>query len=143
MRETFEMGIDKMEELYLPNFKTFIYFDRPDKDERVNFYDERKELLDCFYKNDNDLKELLCYIQGIRDGVDLFSLFCDSFDYGNSIKEILIMELEVESNGGFDDCINEIKKDIENIKNLTFDEKELLDKYDINKIGNWYFKGEW
>ena len=140
-----ELGLQQ-EELYLPLHSTFIYYNRPDNDKRVDFYDTNEEFINCLYLNDKDLQDLLEKMKGY-DLVSLFSLFDDSpyshcgFDYSTSIKGLLETLVETMKNNE-EDC-TEVEEDIKAIDDLTADENDLIAKYDINQIGTMYFRGDW
>lgn len=133
--KTFELGINKFEKVYLPKLDCWLTYDRPDEDERVNFYDAYGELLDCVYKSDKELEQYIEHLKTIDDIVNLFAEFCDTFDYGNNVEDCLFNYIESLE---YDDEKEEVYKDIKEmcVEDLTY-------KYDINKIGNTYFKGEW
>ena len=132
-----------MEEFYLNKngVTAILYYDRPDNDERVNFYDENKELLDCIYGDDEKIKQTIEKLNQKPDFIDVFAYFCPNFDYGKTLKECL--QNYIETWFDFSEIQEEIEKDIEAIEALETTETELLSKYDINKIGNMYFKGDW
>lgn len=133
--KTFELGLDKMEKVYLPKLDCYLSYDRPDDDERVNFYDAYGELLDCVYKDDEELKKYIEHLKSIDDVVDVFGEFCDTFDWGDNIEDCLFNYVEDLE---YDDEKEEIYRDIKemSVADLTY-------KYDINKIGDHYFKGWW
>ena len=127
--------MNKMNKVYLEKLNCSLFYDRPDDDDRVNFYDDNLELLDCIYGTDEELNEYLEKLKQIDDKVNLFAEFCGSFDFGNSVEDCLWGYIESLE---YDDEVEEVYKDI---KELNV--KELLEKYDINVIGGMYFKGWW
>ena len=124
-----------MEKVYLPKLDCYLSYDRPDNDDRINFYDDNLELLDCIYCDDEELKEYIEHLKETDDIVNLFAEFCGSFDWGNSIKECLYNYIDSLE---YEDEREDVEKDIKEL-----DEPKLLEMYDINKIGKTYFKGEW
>lgn len=128
--------MNKMNKVYLEKLNCSLFYDRPDDDDRVNFYDDNLELLDCVYKTtDEELNQYLEELKQIDDKVNLFAEFCDTFDYGDSIEDCLFNYIESLE---YDDEVEEVYKDI---KELNV--KKPLEKYDINVIGGMYFKGWW
>ena len=133
--KTFELGIKKLEKIYLPKLDCWLTYDRPDEDERVNFYDAYGELLDCIYGDDEELEQYIEHLKDIDDKVKLFAEFCDTFDFGDTLEDCLFNYIESLE---YDDEKEEVYRDI---KELT--KEKLLEEYGINVIGGMYFKGWW
>lgn len=125
-----------MDKVYLEKLNCYLYYDRPDSDSRVNFYDDNQEFLDCIYAETfNELDEYLEKLKQIDDKVKLFAEFCDTFDFGDTLEDCLFNYIESLE---YDDEKEDVYRDI---KELTKD--KLLEEYGINVIGGMYFKGWW
>lgn len=138
---------------YFKNFDGFIYvedYEDHKEKERCKIYDENNNYLDYisvmefdgvwdeFSENDyNDYKKYIACLLNADDELLLFEHFCDSFDYGHSIKQTLNNYIDTYLYDSMD-VVEEINNDLK-----TKSEEYLCSKYDINKIGKYYFRGNW
>lgn len=144
---------------YFKNFDGFIYvedYEDHEEKERCKIYDENNNYLDYisvmefdgvwdeFSENDyNDYKKYIEYLLNADDEISFFENFCDSFDFDIDPSELMINGYMTDIELGHD--YEDIKDEIEQIKHdiNTMTEKEFINVYDINKIGKYYFRGNW
>lgn len=135
------------------NFDGFFYIEEPRKQEefgRCIIYDENEHFLDyveCYYtildfeltdsyKNYNKMIDRL---RNAKDEFDVFEMFCQSYDYGITPQEILKNYCDDIGVEEYDD--EKIESILKNCDILTTE--ELCYEYDMNKIGKYYFRGNW
>ena len=133
--------------IYIDEFNT--------NDERCEIYDSDKRYIDYLFDygagdTEEELKErydkFIEYAQNGLDSYGLFDYFCQSFDYGASPKQIMETYIDDITTGQSplqfsDDLIAEIKEILFDLYFYT--DKELREIYDINRIGDGYFRGNW
>ena len=132
---------DTISRLYIDDF------DEPTEKDRCLLYDSDKRYLDYFSLEDNTKEDYETYIELLKrhyDGFDVFDWLCDntSYDYGKTPQEIMRTYIEDLVNG-YD--LEQVK---EEIKDILFDiefltDEEFCQTYDINRIGKYYFRGNW
>lgn len=121
------------------------YNNRRVDDTRCQIYDENLIYLDYISVGDDcneheDYQEYLKYIDMIKqseNSLDAFDCFCQSFDYGDTLEDV-ILNYKDTLLGSEEDFIQRIDDDLHEMSEFEF-----CVEYDINKLGNMYFKGEW
>lgn len=111
-------------------------------------YDSKKRYLDYYQQENGTREDYDNYIKGLEklNSQSIFELFCNSYDYGNTPQEILHTYIEDISQGQLpnefsEELKHEIMYTLFDMEFLT--DEELCERYDINKIGNLYFRGNW
>lgn len=130
---------------WVENFMT-----KHENEDRCNIYDENLMYLDyiAVYDADldwdNDIEENYQRYQNIvkaisrsKTPLDAFDQFCQSFDYGDTLEDV-ILNYKDSLLGSEEDFMQRIDDDLHEMSELEF-----CVEYDINKLGNMYFKGEW
>lgn len=104
----------------------------------VHYFDDNDRLLNVFFYDTVDsFDEDRKYLHSLNDDIDKFDFFCQSFDYGKTIEQC--MDNYVDTFAMCDEsAIEQIKYDLENMLDRDF-----CEKYDIYKMGETYFKGDW
>ncbi len=140
-----------MKEIILKDGKSKIYideFEQPSEEDRCCIYDSDKRYLDYFSlcENDqNDYNKYIEYLASKQDGFDIFDMLClnSGYDYSNISAQNIMENYIDDITAGYE--LEQVK---EEIKDILFDIKFLTDEefcqtYDINKIGDIYFRGHW
>ena len=130
---------------WVENFMT-----KHENEDRCNIYDENLMYLDyiAVYDADldwdNDIEENYQRYQNIINAIsrsktplDAFDSFCQSFDYGDTLEDV-ILNYKDTLLGSDEDFMQRIDDDLHEMSELEF-----CVEYEINKLGNMYFKGEW
>ena len=140
-----------MKEIILKDGKSKIYIDefkRPTEQDRCYIYDSDKRYLDYYYaedKSEDDYNEYVKFLASKQDGFDVFDTFClnNGYDYSNiSPQDIMQTYLDDILEGhDLDEIKEEVKDILFDIKML--DDEEFCNTYDINRIGDIYFRGNW
>lgn len=105
--------------------------------DRAKIYDENMEYIDYICldgKTYTDYKEIVDCIKN-SSNIEFFIEFTTgqtNYDYSESLTHLLE---SIFDNG---DCDNDVWQELQN-DIATLREKELLDKYMINKVGDYYF----
>ena len=133
--------------IYIDEFNT--------NNERCKICDSDKRFIDYLFDygagdTEDELKEqydkFIEYAQNELDNYGLFDYFCQRFDYGTSPKQIMETYIDDITTG---QTPLEFGDDLKaEIKDILFDlyfytDKELCEIYDINRIGEKYFRGNW
>lgn len=133
--------------IYIDEFNT--------KNERCEICDSDKRFIDYLFDygagdTEKELKKrynkFIEYAQNELDSYDLFDYFCQSFDYGANPKRIMETYIDDITTGQSplqfsDDLIAEIKTILFDLHFYT--DEEICEIYDINRIGEKYFRGNW
>lgn len=133
--------------IYIDEFNT--------NNERCEIRDSDKRFIDYLFDygagdTEEGLKEQYDrFIEYAQDGLDsygLFDYFCQSFDYGTNPKQIMETYIDDITTG---QAPLEFSDDLKaEVKEILFDlyfytDEELCEIYDINRIGEKYFRGNW
>lgn len=122
--------------IYIDNLVWF----KEDKTGRI--FDSNKKYLKTFIANDEEDYNTICNNIADMDNYTFFETFCDSYDYGEDPYQIMETYIDDITFGWGEEAVEqevkEIQKDIQEL-----DEDEFCELYDINKIGNIYFRGNW
>lgn len=119
--------------------------------DRHKIYDSNGKYIDYLdnenYPTEKEYNGFIEFAQNeLADAEKFFDYFCQSYDYGITPQEILRTYIEDITTGQLP---NEFNTELKNeIKDILFDikfctDEELCDLYNINKIGNLYFRGNW
>jgi hypothetical protein len=140
-----------MREVELTDGAIVYITDYGNSDGKCRIYDSNKEFLNYFEENgttEEDYENFIVRMSSL-DSTGLFECFSDSYrgyDYGNSPEEIM----KNYCNDVMEGCeYNQLSENLKNeVKDVLFDcftltDEELCREYDINKIGNLYFRGNW
>lgn len=138
-----------MIEITLKDKKSKIYIDEyeaPTEQDLCYIYDSDKRHLNYFSKENQTKDDYTKYINSLQDcwdGIDIFDIFCDSYNYSNiSAQDIMQTYVDDILEGhDLDEIKEEVKEILFDIKTMTDD--ELCHTYDINRIGKIYFRGNW
>lgn len=133
---------------YFDNFNGFIYiedYDDHEEYDRCKIYDENKQYIDYIPLQDGeeDYTNYIHCLLSVRDEFAFFEWFCDSYDYDKDPYDLMINAYYADIENGDDlDYINEELEQLDHdIDFMTM--QEFIKVYDINKIGNYYFRGNW
>lgn len=109
------------------------YSDKNEEEERAKIYDQNMQYLDYIYLPSITKKQYNSIIKGIKNIKNIQELieerFCvQRYDCSENLSTLLY--------GIFDDeeDIKEMERDL-----MFLSEEEVLDKYAINKVGDYYF----
>ena len=132
---------------YFKNFKGYFSVEKYVDDDLCDdyrFVDENDRFLG--HVATENIDDIIDYLIHVKDEFDFFEYFENRYDY--SLNDINIMRTYIEDvssglqpNEFGDDLKEEIKEILFDIEYL--DELEFCEKYDINKIGKYYFRGNW
>ena len=124
----------------------FVYiepFNDYEEEERCKIYDENMNYLD-YYADVYELDEynkIIDFFSNINDIHDYLEIIYRSYDYGNSIDDLIDNFLTTNywdySQEEMEQMTEEMKQDRE-----TMTEHDFCAKHLINKIGNLYFVGD-
>lgn len=127
--------------------KSIIYVDRYRQsltNDKLCVYDSNKNFIDYYEMNGKNKKDYKKHIKHLKqqDNFSLFDEFCGSYDYGLSPFEIMSNYCDdIQIGYGIEETSEEVSSIIKDM--CTMNDKQLCDEYDINKIGNYYFRGNW
>ena len=140
-----------MIEITLKDKKSKIYideFEKPTEQDRCYIYDSDKRYLDYYYaedKSEDDYNEYVKFLESKQDGFDIFDMLClnNSYDYSDiSAQNVMLTYIDdIIAGHDLESIKDEIKDILFDIKML--DEDEFCNTYDINRIGDIYFRGNW
>lgn len=129
-----------MKKIYIKNLKGFIFIEpynskHNEEQERAKIYDSNKNYLDYISLDNTTKKEyknILKEYKQAKDTADMIEniLFYNSYDYSQNLEYLLFSILD----GQDEEIIEELEKDIK-----TMTENELIQKYEVNRIGDNYF----
>ena len=128
-----------MKKVYIKSLKGYIYVENyrknNEEEDRAKIYDSNKHYLDYISLDNRTKKEYLSIIKEYKQTKDINDLienylFYNVYDYSENLEYLLYSILD----GQDEQCFEELEKDLK-----TLNEKELLEKYMINNIGNYYF----
>ena len=128
-----------MKKLYIPKLNGFVWVEtyngKREEQDRAKIFDENKNYID-YISLDGTSKEKYNRILDIIANSKDIEMFIDnvcgvgSYDYSESL-EYLLWSI-------YDDCDEETANELDHdLEILT--EKEIVDKYMLNRIGNTYF----
>ena len=137
-----------MKKIEFKKFKGHFLIEEYNKGEeksRAKIYDENMQYLDYIDTETITQKEYnseLELLQDMENEESFFDYFCQSYDFGNTPQEILTTYCDdIALGNGFEETAEERQEITTSIENMT--NEELCKEYDINKIGNMYFRGNW
>lgn len=132
--------------VFIPKANGYIYVEYLNKGEeqgRAKIYDSNWNYLDYIPTEEMTKKEyqnIILEMQNAKDMDDfiLNCLFWNRFDSSYTIFETIdsVYDNDYVGYDDYDDCkeaIDELTHDYD-----TLTEKELCNKYDVNRVGNWY-----
>lgn len=132
---------------YFKNFKGYFSVEKYADDDLCSdyrFVDENDRFLG--HVETENINDVIDYLIHVKDEFDFFEYFENRYDYGLNYINIMKTYIEDISSGLLP---NEFGYDLkEEIKDILFDieyldELEFCEKYDINKVGKYYFRGNW
>ena len=130
----------KLKKVYIKGLNGYVFVEsfngkHNEERERAKIYDEDMGYLDYISLDNTTKKEYLGIIKEFRKAKDIFDfienyMFCNVYEFSEDLEYLLtcISENWDEEN------IIEIKNDLKNLSN-----KKLVEKYMINRIGDYYF----
>ncbi len=137
-----------MKKFEFKNFKGYFFVEKYNKGEeksRAKIYDENMQYLDYIDTETITQKEYnseLELLQNMENEESFFDYFCQSYVFGNTPQEILQMYWDdITFGNGVAETEKERKGIATSIENMI--NEKLCKEYDINKIGNMYFKRNW
>lgn len=118
---------------------------------RHKIYDSNRKYIDYLdeenYPTEKEYNGFIDFAQNeLTDAEKFFDYFCQSYDFDITPQQLLHAYIDNISQG---QTPNEFSEDLKKeIKDILFDiefytDDELCDIYDINKIGELYFRGNW
>ena len=130
----------KLKKIYIKNLKGFIYVEsyngkNNEESERAKIYDENQNYLDYIpldQKTKKEYKGILKEYKQVKNIADMIEncLFYNVYDYSENLEYLLYSVLDGQEEEVFEELENDLK---------TMNEKELVYKYEINRIGDHYF----
>ena len=129
----------RLKKVYIKNLGGYIYIENYRKDneeeDRAKIYDENMQYLDYIPLEELTKQEYMASIKEYKQAKDINDfidncLFYNVYDYSENLEYLLYSILD----GQDEECFEELENDLK-----TLNEKELLTKYMINNIGNYYF----
>lgn len=127
------------------NFKGFFYIDEFEySEDDYEIMDEFGNFIDHVYTD--NIKKVIKDLQNCKDEFEFFEHAINRYDYGTTPQDIMKTYIYDISEGVFPNDMSDELKD--EIKDILFDiefmtDEELCEKYDINKVGKYYFRGNW
>ena len=136
-----------MNRYYFKNFKGYFSVEKYADDvlcKDYRFVDENDRFLG--HVETENIDDVIDYLIHVKDEFDFFEYFENRYDYGLNYINIMKTYIEDISSGLLPNEFSDNLK--EEIKEILFDieyldELEFCEKYDINKIGKYYFRGNW
>lgn len=132
--------------VFIPKANGYIYVEYLNKGEeqgRAKIYDSNWNYLDYIATNEmtkEQYQNIILGMQNAKNDLDFIQYYLcwNSFDCANTIFEAIDSAYDNDYVGydDYDDCketIDELTHDYD-----TLTEKELCDKYDVNRVGNWF-----
>lgn len=130
----------KLKKIYIKNLKGFIFVEsfkgkHNEEKERAKIYDENQNYLDYIPLNDTTKKEyrgILKEYKQVKNIADMIEncLFYNVYDYSGNLEYLLYSVFDGQEEEVFEELENDLK---------TMSEKEIIYKYEINRIGDHYF----
>lgn len=132
---------------YFKNFKGYFSVEKYVDDDlcsNYRFVDENDRFLG--HVETENINDVIDYLIHVKDEFDFFEYFENRYDYGLDYINIMKTYIEDISSGLLPNEFSDNLK--EEIKDILFDieyldELEFCEKYDINKVGKYYFRGNW
>lgn len=127
----------KLKKIKIKSLNGFIYVepysDKNEEEERAKIYDENMQYLDYIYLPSITKKQYNAIVKGIKNVKSIQELieerFCvQSYDCSQNLSDLLYSIFDGEED------IREMERDL-----MFLSEEEVLEKYAINKIGDYYF----
>lgn len=116
------------------------YSDKNEEEERAKIYDENMQYLDYIYLPSITKKQYNAIIKGIKNVKSIQELieerFCaQSYDCSQNLADLLYSIFDGEEDiEEMEEGVREMERDL-----MFLSEEEVLEKYAINKIGDYYF----
>ena len=109
------------------------YSDKNEEEERAKIYDENMQYLDYIYLPSITKKQYNAIVKGIKNVKSIQELIeerfgVQSYDCSQNLSDLLYSIFDGEED------IREMERDL-----MFLSEEEVLEKYAINKIGDYYF----